>query len=79
MSRYSNRGSIYLFAPMVEFNVMAEVGDNSTLARRESSCKRILSNKLQLKIFPLFQLRWVSLHELSKNVTGKALLKVSNL
>jgi hypothetical protein len=27
MSRYSNRGSIYLFAPMVEFNVMAEVGD----------------------------------------------------
>ncbi|MEA5570164.1 hypothetical protein [Calothrix sp. UHCC 0171] len=27
MSRYRNRGSIYLFAPMVEFNVMAEVGD----------------------------------------------------
>jgi hypothetical protein len=27
MSRYSNRGSIYLFAPMVDFNVMAEVGD----------------------------------------------------
>lgn len=26
-SRYSNRGSIYLFAPMVNFNVMAEVGD----------------------------------------------------
>ncbi|MBW4602243.1 MAG: hypothetical protein KME29_22390 [Calothrix sp. FI2-JRJ7] len=26
-SRYSNRGSIYLFAPMVDFNVMAEVGD----------------------------------------------------
>jgi len=27
-SRYSHRGSIYLFAPMVNFNVMAEVGDN---------------------------------------------------
>lgn len=27
VSRYSNRGSIYLFAPMVNFNVMAEVGD----------------------------------------------------
>lgn len=26
-SRYSNRGSAYLFAPMVNFNVMAEVGD----------------------------------------------------
>ncbi|WP_279432944.1 hypothetical protein [Nostoc sp. 106C] len=26
-SRYSNRGSIYLFAPMINFNVMAEVGD----------------------------------------------------
>ncbi len=26
-SRYSNRGSIYLFAPMVDFNIMAEVGD----------------------------------------------------
>ncbi|WP_277876157.1 MULTISPECIES: hypothetical protein [Trichocoleus] len=26
-SRYSNRGSIYLFAPMANFNVMAEVGD----------------------------------------------------
>jgi len=26
-SRYSNRGSIYLFSPMVNFNVMAEVGD----------------------------------------------------
>jgi hypothetical protein len=28
MSRYSNRGSIYFFAPMVEFNVMSEVGEN---------------------------------------------------
>jgi hypothetical protein len=27
VSRYSNRGSIYLFAPMINFNVMAEVGD----------------------------------------------------
>jgi hypothetical protein len=27
MSRYMNRGSIYLFAPMVDFNVMAEVGE----------------------------------------------------
>ncbi|MEA5551757.1 hypothetical protein VB713_12320 [Anabaena cylindrica UHCC 0172] len=27
VSRYSNRGSVYLFAPMVNFNVMAEVGD----------------------------------------------------
>jgi hypothetical protein len=26
-SRHSNRGSAYLFAPMVNFNVMAEVGD----------------------------------------------------
>lgn len=26
-SRYSSRGSAYLFAPMVNFNVMAEVGD----------------------------------------------------
>ncbi|HEY9632338.1 MAG TPA: hypothetical protein V6D14_02965 [Coleofasciculaceae cyanobacterium] len=26
-SRHKNRGSTYLFAPMVEFNVMAEVGD----------------------------------------------------
>jgi hypothetical protein len=26
-SRHSNRGSVYLFAPMVNFNVMAEVGD----------------------------------------------------
>ncbi|HEY9749199.1 MAG TPA: hypothetical protein V6C63_11005 [Allocoleopsis sp.] len=26
-SRHSNRGSLYLFAPMVNFNVMAEVGD----------------------------------------------------
>jgi hypothetical protein len=26
-SRYSNRGSAYLFAPMVNFNIMAEVGD----------------------------------------------------
>ncbi len=26
-SRYSNRGSAYLFAPMVDFNVMSEVGD----------------------------------------------------
>ncbi|MFL9451445.1 MULTISPECIES: hypothetical protein [Nostocales] len=26
-SRYSSRGSIYLFAPMIDFNVMAEVGD----------------------------------------------------
>ncbi|WNN88809.1 hypothetical protein [Gloeocapsopsis dulcis] len=25
--RYRNRGSIYLFAPMVDFNVMSEVGD----------------------------------------------------
>ncbi|TAE58516.1 MAG: hypothetical protein EAZ76_05390 [Nostocales cyanobacterium] len=25
--RYSSRGSAYLFAPMIEFNVMAEVGD----------------------------------------------------
>jgi hypothetical protein len=25
--RYSNRGSAYLFAPMVEFNIMSEVGD----------------------------------------------------
>jgi len=27
MSRYCNQGSIFLFAPMVDFNVMAEVGD----------------------------------------------------
>lgn len=26
-SRYGNRGSIYLFAPMVNFNEMAEVGE----------------------------------------------------
>ncbi|MBD2296768.1 hypothetical protein H6G06_25615 [Anabaena sphaerica FACHB-251] len=26
-SRHSSRGSAYLFAPMVNFNVMAEVGD----------------------------------------------------
>ncbi|WP_277877460.1 MULTISPECIES: hypothetical protein [unclassified Coleofasciculus] len=26
-SRHSHRGSAMLFAPMVEFNVMAEVGD----------------------------------------------------
>ncbi|WP_255362686.1 MULTISPECIES: hypothetical protein [unclassified Anabaena] len=26
-SRYNNRGSAYLFAPMENFNVMAEVGD----------------------------------------------------
>ncbi|BAY35864.1 hypothetical protein NIES2111_01810 [Nostoc sp. NIES-2111] len=26
-SRHSNRGRAYLFAPMVNFNVMAEVGD----------------------------------------------------
>ncbi|WP_236140946.1 hypothetical protein [Nostoc sp. CMAA1605] len=26
-SRHSNRGKAYLFAPMVNFNVMAEVGD----------------------------------------------------
>ncbi|MEC4883767.1 MAG: hypothetical protein SAL70_20930 [Scytonema sp. PMC 1070.18] len=26
-SRYSNRGSAYLFAPMVNFNEMAEVGE----------------------------------------------------
>ncbi|MDF5716195.1 MAG: hypothetical protein PUP93_20480 [Rhizonema sp. NSF051] len=26
-SRHHNRGSAYLFAPMVNFNVMAEVGD----------------------------------------------------
>lgn len=26
-SRHSHRGSAYLFAPMVNFNVMAEVGD----------------------------------------------------
>ncbi|WP_255525262.1 hypothetical protein [Fortiea sp. LEGE XX443] len=26
-SRHCSRGSIYLFAPMVNFNVMAEVGD----------------------------------------------------
>ncbi|WP_277883074.1 MULTISPECIES: hypothetical protein [unclassified Nostoc] len=25
--RHCNRGSAYLFAPMVNFNVMAEVGD----------------------------------------------------
>ncbi|WP_273038741.1 hypothetical protein [Iningainema tapete] len=25
--RYSNRGSVYMFAPMVNFNIMAEVGD----------------------------------------------------
>ncbi|HEY9697180.1 MAG TPA: hypothetical protein V6D10_07960 [Trichocoleus sp.] len=25
--RYRNRGSAYLFAPMVNFNVMAEVGE----------------------------------------------------
>jgi hypothetical protein len=25
--RYANRGSIYLFAPMLDFNVMAEVGE----------------------------------------------------
>ncbi|HLO87901.1 MAG TPA: hypothetical protein VK203_23230 [Nostocaceae cyanobacterium] len=27
-SRHNNRGRAYLFAPMVNFNVMAEVGDN---------------------------------------------------
>ncbi|WP_256366805.1 MULTISPECIES: hypothetical protein [unclassified Anabaena] len=27
-SRHSNRGSAVLFAPMVNFNVMADVGDN---------------------------------------------------
>ncbi|WP_339385363.1 hypothetical protein [Aetokthonos hydrillicola] len=27
MSRYGNRGRVYLFAPMVDFNIMAEVGD----------------------------------------------------
>ncbi|MDB9372507.1 hypothetical protein [Nodularia sphaerocarpa] len=27
-SRHRNRGSAYLFAPMVNFNVMADVGDN---------------------------------------------------
>jgi hypothetical protein len=27
VSRYSRRGSVYLFAPMVNFNVMAEVGE----------------------------------------------------
>ncbi|BBD58572.1 hypothetical protein NIES2109_13480 [Nostoc sp. HK-01] len=27
VSRYINRGSVYLFAPMLNFNVMAEVGD----------------------------------------------------
>ncbi|WP_277884060.1 hypothetical protein [Nostoc sp. FACHB-280] len=27
LSRYINRGSVYLFAPMLDFNVMAEVGD----------------------------------------------------
>ncbi|WP_256379317.1 hypothetical protein [Brasilonema sennae] len=27
VSRYSSRGSVYLFAPMVNFNIMAEVGD----------------------------------------------------
>ncbi|WP_279239726.1 hypothetical protein [Scytonema sp. UIC 10036] len=26
-SRYSSRGSAYLYAPMVNFNEMAEVGD----------------------------------------------------
>jgi hypothetical protein len=26
-SRHSNRGSLYLFAPMANFNVMAEVGE----------------------------------------------------
>ncbi|WP_268741970.1 hypothetical protein [Nostoc sp. PCC 7524] len=26
-SRHNNRGSAYLFAPMVNFNVMADVGD----------------------------------------------------
>lgn len=26
-SRYSSRGSVYLYAPMVNFNEMAEVGD----------------------------------------------------
>ncbi|WP_341531291.1 hypothetical protein WKK05_19020 [Nostoc sp. UHCC 0302] len=26
-SRHNSRGSAYLFAPMVNFNVMAEVGD----------------------------------------------------
>jgi len=26
-SRYSRRGSAYLFTPMVNFNVMAKVGD----------------------------------------------------
>ncbi|WP_255515715.1 hypothetical protein [Microcoleus sp. FACHB-831] len=26
-TRYASRGSIYLFAPMVNFNVMSEVGD----------------------------------------------------
>jgi hypothetical protein len=27
MARHSSRGSVYLFAPMVDFNVMAEVGE----------------------------------------------------
>jgi hypothetical protein len=26
--RCSSRGNVYLFAPMVGFNIMAEVGDN---------------------------------------------------
>jgi hypothetical protein len=26
-SRYKSRGSVYMFAPMVNFNVMAEVGE----------------------------------------------------
>jgi len=26
-SRHSSRGSAFLFAPMVNFNIMAEVGD----------------------------------------------------
>lgn len=26
-SRHRNRGSAFLFAPMVDFNVMSEVGD----------------------------------------------------
>ncbi len=26
-SRHANRGSAFLFAPMVDFNVMSEIGD----------------------------------------------------
>ncbi|MBD2566948.1 hypothetical protein [Anabaena lutea] len=32
-SRYSRRGSAYLFKPMVNFNVMAEVGDARLYSR----------------------------------------------